>query len=294
METGIEECFNCGRVIGRLESAFLWRDRVVCRECHLRLSGQPQKCLPSSENSLTPGAESPDRPASPSGLPPAPPGSGARTRGLHVVGGHPHGSRRPSEIKPRGAGDGVESGAILGPRTGRPARLSSRKRALVIAICLLAGIPQVCCLASFLFSAEHNPFAALDVILATGLKAVSLEKTLPMTMTVEEFKAELSGIGNGFGFVHKGAFFEHFGSPMSEEYVGLNSHMDLNEEHIYRYRLSDGVIFLQVVEVGHRPMGRLQPEEYLYIRVLREMRSAEQDANVPPKVKGDPGIPTIR
>lgn len=33
-----EVCANCGRSIGRLEQAFLWRDHGVCAECYDRLS----------------------------------------------------------------------------------------------------------------------------------------------------------------------------------------------------------------------------------------------------------------
>lgn len=39
-----ETCANCGRVIGKLESPFLWRESIVCQECHGRLS-LPQPVL---------------------------------------------------------------------------------------------------------------------------------------------------------------------------------------------------------------------------------------------------------
>lgn len=35
----MEICENCGRAIGNLETPTLWRDRVVCGECHKRLKG---------------------------------------------------------------------------------------------------------------------------------------------------------------------------------------------------------------------------------------------------------------
>ncbi len=38
MEMDPETCFNCGRVIGRLEQAYLWVGNIVCEECYHRLS----------------------------------------------------------------------------------------------------------------------------------------------------------------------------------------------------------------------------------------------------------------
>jgi uncharacterized paraquat-inducible protein A len=34
----IVKCHNCDRNIGRMEQAFLYRDEVVCGECHRRLA----------------------------------------------------------------------------------------------------------------------------------------------------------------------------------------------------------------------------------------------------------------
>lgn len=34
----METCENCGRAIGQLETPFIWRESVVCAECHARLS----------------------------------------------------------------------------------------------------------------------------------------------------------------------------------------------------------------------------------------------------------------
>ena len=33
-----ESCANCHRMIGALEQAFVWKDNIVCSECHRRLS----------------------------------------------------------------------------------------------------------------------------------------------------------------------------------------------------------------------------------------------------------------
>jgi len=38
MEIEPETCFNCRRVIGRLEQAYLWAGNIVCEECYHRLS----------------------------------------------------------------------------------------------------------------------------------------------------------------------------------------------------------------------------------------------------------------
>jgi len=35
----METCENCGRTIGNLETPAVWRERVVCAECHQRLNG---------------------------------------------------------------------------------------------------------------------------------------------------------------------------------------------------------------------------------------------------------------
>jgi glucan phosphoethanolaminetransferase (alkaline phosphatase superfamily) len=33
-----EVCQNCNRVIGKLEQPYVWREHIVCRECHTVLS----------------------------------------------------------------------------------------------------------------------------------------------------------------------------------------------------------------------------------------------------------------
>lgn len=40
----MERCANCERQIGNLETPYLWQERVVCAECHSRLS--PAKVMP--------------------------------------------------------------------------------------------------------------------------------------------------------------------------------------------------------------------------------------------------------
>jgi hypothetical protein len=37
---GMEQCENCGRTIGKLETPMVYRDSVVCPECHARLAVQ--------------------------------------------------------------------------------------------------------------------------------------------------------------------------------------------------------------------------------------------------------------
>jgi membrane protein YdbS with pleckstrin-like domain len=38
MAVQVEPCDNCGRRIGRLEQAYLWKDHVVCETCYRRLA----------------------------------------------------------------------------------------------------------------------------------------------------------------------------------------------------------------------------------------------------------------
>jgi hypothetical protein len=38
MPVALDECDNCGRKIGKLETPHVWRQGVVCGECHARLS----------------------------------------------------------------------------------------------------------------------------------------------------------------------------------------------------------------------------------------------------------------
>ena len=40
---GNEVCENCGRVIGKLEQAFLYKDHIVCKQCNQYLCDEPQK-----------------------------------------------------------------------------------------------------------------------------------------------------------------------------------------------------------------------------------------------------------
>lgn len=35
---GIEKCVNCDATIGRLETAYLWSDQVVCGACYTKLA----------------------------------------------------------------------------------------------------------------------------------------------------------------------------------------------------------------------------------------------------------------
>jgi len=37
----METCANCGRTIGNLETPFIAREKIVCRECFSRLSSPP-------------------------------------------------------------------------------------------------------------------------------------------------------------------------------------------------------------------------------------------------------------
>lgn len=54
-----EVCANCGRMIGKLETPYVWREKVVCEPCHKVLaSGQSSPMIPSSD-SATP-AHNPD------------------------------------------------------------------------------------------------------------------------------------------------------------------------------------------------------------------------------------------
>ena len=54
----MERCSNCERVIGKLETAFLWQNNVVvCKECHSRLSDgtlgrapRQSRCCPSCQS----------------------------------------------------------------------------------------------------------------------------------------------------------------------------------------------------------------------------------------------------
>jgi TM2 domain-containing membrane protein YozV len=36
-----EVCENCGGTIGKLETPYVWQEKVVCAGCHARLSWQP-------------------------------------------------------------------------------------------------------------------------------------------------------------------------------------------------------------------------------------------------------------
>ena len=49
----VENCENCGRVIGKLEQPYAWRKHVVCAECHARLSA-PAPAAAASRPSQAP------------------------------------------------------------------------------------------------------------------------------------------------------------------------------------------------------------------------------------------------
>jgi hypothetical protein len=38
MASGVENCANCGEVIGNLETPFVFKEQVVCRKCHQKIS----------------------------------------------------------------------------------------------------------------------------------------------------------------------------------------------------------------------------------------------------------------
>lgn len=42
----MEACGNCGRAIGNLETPFLFREKVVCQECHKRLTASEPVTAP--------------------------------------------------------------------------------------------------------------------------------------------------------------------------------------------------------------------------------------------------------
>jgi hypothetical protein len=42
----LEKCSNCDRAIGRLETPQVWKESVVCAECHARLEAQAPKPMP--------------------------------------------------------------------------------------------------------------------------------------------------------------------------------------------------------------------------------------------------------
>jgi hypothetical protein len=54
-------CENCGRVVGKLETPSVWREKVVCFECHGRLSSQfrPDRPTPGSEGFSNTRVQSP-------------------------------------------------------------------------------------------------------------------------------------------------------------------------------------------------------------------------------------------
>lgn len=55
----LQECENCGRVIGKLEDPYLHNDHVVCRECHGRLADgvEVDDKSPLSLEDLAPGGD---------------------------------------------------------------------------------------------------------------------------------------------------------------------------------------------------------------------------------------------
>ena len=42
----VEKCGNCERVIGKLETPFVFKEHVVCPECYTRLSTPVQHAVP--------------------------------------------------------------------------------------------------------------------------------------------------------------------------------------------------------------------------------------------------------
>jgi len=61
----LEECANCGDQIGKLETPYVWRERIVCRACHAKLSignGAPNSpALRSTATAALPYAAAPPR-----------------------------------------------------------------------------------------------------------------------------------------------------------------------------------------------------------------------------------------
>jgi hypothetical protein len=44
-----ETCANCERIIGKLETPHLWKEHVVCAQCHAVLSSTPAETAPYPE-----------------------------------------------------------------------------------------------------------------------------------------------------------------------------------------------------------------------------------------------------
>jgi DNA-directed RNA polymerase subunit RPC12/RpoP len=50
----MEKCENCGRVIGKLETPYVWTGNIVCAECHQRLSGIARTAAPATSGAASP------------------------------------------------------------------------------------------------------------------------------------------------------------------------------------------------------------------------------------------------
>lgn len=68
----LEECGNCGRLIGRLETPCVFEDEVVCSECFARLSPAIECAAPFPRGSMSPSALSAADHATVHGRMPAP------------------------------------------------------------------------------------------------------------------------------------------------------------------------------------------------------------------------------
>jgi predicted amidophosphoribosyltransferase len=52
-EATLEDCANCGDQIGKLETPCIWKDQVVCQNCHTKLS-QQQPVIATAAPTLPP------------------------------------------------------------------------------------------------------------------------------------------------------------------------------------------------------------------------------------------------
>lgn len=48
-ESSVEECENCSRTIGRLETAYVWNEHTVCEDCLKRLAGTNPRPEPKAK-----------------------------------------------------------------------------------------------------------------------------------------------------------------------------------------------------------------------------------------------------
>ena len=54
----VENCSNCGRVIGKLEQAYAWQNHILCKECYAKLSN-PTVAQPIPADVHTPTIQPP-------------------------------------------------------------------------------------------------------------------------------------------------------------------------------------------------------------------------------------------